>query len=47
LDSYTVYYHQKRNHRGKGNVLLFRQKAKSHITADIERHQKLGVLLRY
>ena len=43
----TVHYHEERNHQGKGNVLLFPQKAKSHITADIECRQRLGGLLRY
>jgi len=38
LDKYTAYYHEERNHQGKGNVLLFSQKAKSNITADIECH---------
>ena len=44
--TYTVHYHEERNHQGKSNVLLFPQKAKSHITADIE-CQRLGGLLRY
>jgi putative transposase len=47
LDNYTVHHHEERNHQGKGNVLLFPQKAKSHTTADIECHQRLGGLLRY
>ena len=47
LHNYTVHYHEERNHQGKGNVLLPPQKAKSHITADIECHERLGGLLRY
>ena len=45
LHNYTVHYHEERNHQGKGNVLLFPPKAKLHITADIECHQRLGGLL--
>ena len=41
-----MHYHEERNHQGKSNVLLFPQKAKSRITADIE-CQRLGGLLRY
>jgi len=42
-----VHYHEERNHQGRGNVLLFPQKAKPQITADIECHQRLGGLLCY
>ena len=45
LDNRIVHYHAERNHQG--NVLLFPQKIKSHITADIERHDRLGGLLSY
>ena len=41
-----MHYHEERKRQGKGNVLLFPQQAKSHITADIECHQRLGGLLR-
>ena len=47
LHNYTVHYHEERNQQGESNVLLFPQKAKSHITADIECHQRLGGVLRY
>ena len=47
LDNYTLHYHEERNHQGKDNVLLFPQKAKPQITADIECHQRLGGLLCY
>jgi putative transposase len=47
LDNYRVHYQQEPNHQGKGNVLVFPQTAKAHITADIECHQRLGGLLRY
>jgi hypothetical protein len=42
-----VHYHEERNHQGRGNVLLFPQKAKSHTTADIECHHRLGDPLSY
>ena len=47
LYNYTVHYHEERNHQGKSNVLLFPQKTKPPITADIECQERLGGLLRY
>ena len=47
LYNYTVHYHEERNHQGKSNVLLFPQKTKPPITADIECQERLGGLLGY
>jgi site-specific recombinase XerD len=48
LNEYVEHYHQKRNHQGKGNVLLFPQSSPAGENADtIQCRERLGGLLKY
>ena len=47
LSAYVDHFHAKRNHKGKGNILLFPRNTDRHREGPVQRRERLGGLLRY
>ena len=47
LDEYVEHFHAERNHRGKGNVLLFPQGTNIRRAKSVQCRERHGGLLRY
>jgi putative transposase len=47
LNEYVEHFHVERNHRGKGNVLLFPRRANTRRDGHVQCRERLGGLLRY
>src|SRR5260370_1413718 len=47
LGEYVEHYHVERNHRGKGNVLLFPRSTNTRRDGHVQCRERLGGLLRY